>query len=436
MNNPTDLDRILVKPSQPKNSVQTLLWLVLEPKLLKKYSENLSYRQKTWALLKCYPLIILICIFGYLISSSIIFYLEYPLLFPKGFEASLMEAFTVKPNFFESYLFFASHSFFPFIIALSIGLILGLIEYVVGGLVGGIAVSLIFGLTGSLAMELAEGLANALLEDNLTGVIDDTLTGILSFGFAMGIVMGLITSFGMSVTVGLAFGFLFSLTFTIAGGLMFGFAVGVIYGLIYGFGVYTSRFRVFFHPFYCLAPLNFERSPYFYDSLIHYPVWRAKRRFCLLATNDPESGLKFIHFLRTYRPLQTLLMDYISYATHASLWAKNAFKREYPLEAPIVETVEASPEWLEQLKKVHQRHMDYQEATSSAKKDRLKQLSLELDLFRLQTQMENKEWRDYYFLAINEWQKMIKVEVRNLKTQTHSLNQDFISSLHLNKESK
>jgi hypothetical protein len=430
MNNPIDLDRILVKSDKPKNSLQLLFWLVLEPKLLKKYNHNLSYKQRTWALLKCYPYIILICTVGYLLSSSIIFYLEFPLLFPKEFEKNLMDAFAVEPSFLERYLFFTSHSFFTFITALGIGLILGLISYVSGKLVGGLVISLIFGLTGGLAIELAEGLINALLVGNLTGVIDETLTGIFSFGFAMGIAMGLIASTGMCVTVAFAFSFLFGITFMMAGGVLFGLAIGIIYGLIYGFGIYTSRFRILFQPFYCLFPINFVHSPYFYDALIRYPIWKAKQRFCLLATQDPESALKFIYFLRKYRPLQAELTDYIRYAAHASLWAKNSFKIEHSLTAPKIEKLIASSEWLAQLKKVNKQHINYQQASSSAKKEQLKQLSLSLDLFKLQSKMENKEWRDYYIVAIHQWQKAIKIEARNLKTETHPLNQQFITSLH------
>lgn len=429
MDNSVDLDRILVKPTQPENSVQLLLWLIFEPKLLADYSHDLSYRKRTWRLVKSYPLIVLICFFGYFVSSLIIFYLEFPLLFPNEFETLLMAEFTEKPNLFEEYIFYASHSFFKFLTALAIGLVLGLIQYIVGGLVGGLVVSLIFGLTGGLAIELAEGLANTLMMGNLTGTVDESLTGILSFAFAMGIAMGLMASTAMSLTVALAFSLLFAIAFTIAGGVGFGLAVGVIYGLIYALGVYTGRCRLFFYPFYCLFPLSFTSSPYFYDAVICFPIWRAKKRFGILATKDPESGYKFINFLQKYRPLQTDLQDHLSYAAHAGAWQQRPFYHDNVLKPPSIEKLKPSHEWLVQLEKVQKQYVDYQRVSSSAKKQQLKQFLIVLDLFRLQTLMENKTWRDYYLQAIIVWQKAGKSEIRNLKTKTHALNNEFISSL-------
>ena len=430
MDNSVDLDRILVKPTHPKNSLQLLLWLIFEPALLADYSAELSYRKRTWCLLKSYPFIILICFLGYVVSTLIIFFLEFPLLFPNDFDADLMAEFTEQPIPIEAYIFYASYSFFKFLTALGLGLILGLIQYIVGGLVGGLVVSFIFGLTGGLAIELAEGLANTLMIGDLTGTIDDSLTGILSFAFAMGVAMGLMASPAMSLTVALAFSLIFGATFMAAGGAIFGLAVGVIYGLIYALGVYTGRCRLFLYPFYCLFPISFSRSPYHYDAVICFPIWRAKKRFGALAIKDPESAYKFIHFLQKYRPLQINLIDHLSYAAHAGAWQQRPFVHENILETPHVEKLKPSHEWDIQLEKVQKQYLDYQQASSSAKNQHLKQFLIELDLFRLQTLMENKEWRHYYLQAIIVWQKASKSEMRNLKIKTHSLNQQFITSLN------
>ncbi|MCK5898384.1 MAG: hypothetical protein KAG06_04865 [Methylococcales bacterium] len=429
MDNSVDLDRILVKPTQPKNSLQLLLWLIFEPTLLANYSADLSYKKRTWNLIKSYPLVILICFLGYIISTVIIFYLEFPLLFPKEFETSLMAEFTEKPSLFREYIFYAGHSFFKFLTALGIGLVLGLIQYIVGGLVGGLVVSLIFGLTGGLAIELAEGLGNTLMMGDITATIDDSLTGILSFAFAMGVAMGLMASPAMSLTVALAFSLLFGATFMVAGGVVFGLAIGVIYGLIYALGVYTGRCRLFFYPFYCLFPISFSASPYFYDEVICFPIWNAKKRFGVLATKDPESAYKFLTFLQKYRPSQTDLKDHLSYAAHAGAWQQRPFVNENVLEPPNVEKLKPSEDWLIQLEKVQKQYLSYHLASVSSKKQQLKQFSIELDLFRLQTRMENKEWRDYYLQAIMTWHEAGKVEVRNLKIKTHALNQNFVTSL-------
>ncbi|MCK4493244.1 MAG: hypothetical protein KAU26_04265 [Methylococcales bacterium] len=430
MDNSVDLDRILVKPTHPKNSLQLLLWLIFEPTLLADYSAGLSYKKRTWSLLKSYPFIILICFLGYIFSTVIIFFLEFPLLFPNKFEADLMAEFTEQPSLIETYLFYASYSFFKFLTALGIGLILGLIQYIVGGLVGGLVVSFIFGLTGGLAIELAEGLGNILMIGDLTGTIDESLTGIFSFSFAMGLAMGLMASPAMSLTVALAFSLLFGVTFMVVGGAIFGLAVGVIYGLIYALGVYTGRCRLFLYPFYCLFPLSFTYSPHHYDAVICFPIWRAKKRFGILAIKDPESAYKFIYFLQKYRPLQADLIDHLNYAAHAGAWQQRPFVSDNILKAPCIKKLKPSHEWGIQLEKVQKKYLDYQQVSSSAKKQYLKQFLIELDLFRLQTLMENKEWRYYYLQAIIVWQKAGKSEIRNLKIKTHTLNKKFITSLN------
>ena len=389
-----NLDAVFSKPTEPKNSWQLLCWIFFEPKLLKRYSNNLNRQQALSIQLKTYPWIILSCSFLYLLACALIVTFDLPLLISKQFEPEVIEVYKDQISTIDKYLVVINSTYLIFIKKLTFSLAWGLAYSLAFSLAWGLTAGLTTGLAWNLAFDLAFDLAMA-----------------LTFGLVFGLALGL----ALSLTWGLALG--------LAGGLVLGLAWDLIFGLVWTLTFigmfYLSYFRIIFYPFYYKFKMDFHHAPYLHDANIWLPIWRAKKRLCEQAMETPKIAAQFITFLRTYRPLQDKLADNITHAALAGIWFHQPLQLN-TLKAPVIETekLQASNTWLKELTRVNQRLVDYHNQTHiSLKKDLFLAFIKRLEQFKRLTEAENKSWREYYLQALNLWQQEANKELQQIEIQ-------------------
>ena len=107
--------------------------------------------------------------------------------------------------------------------------------------------------------------------------------------------------------------------------------------------------------------------------MIWLPLWGVEKQFRRLALATPEDALKFVRFLREYRPLQSKLADSIAHAACAGTWLNHPLAFE-SLEPPLIENDQLKPsdDWLKQLQALKEQLVAYRHQT---------QLSLKREVF-------------------------------------------------------
>ncbi|MDD5632329.1 MAG: hypothetical protein PHI13_09940, partial [Methylococcales bacterium] len=374
-------DSVFSKPEAPENSWQLLYWIVFEPVLLERYSEKLNKKQTLSVFLKAYCCVVLIALAIYLVGCFVIAAADTPTLFSTHYETEFVDNYRMLTGFEQKFFFIVQKS----IVELAVGL------------AGGLAVGLVFGLASGLASGLAFGLAFW-----------------LAFGLAVGLAFGLASGLTNGLTNGLASG--------LASGLTNGLTNGLSSGLAVGLGFYFSYFRLCFYPLYSIRSLfgvNFYASPYHKDAMIWLPLWGVEKQFRRLALATPEDALKFVRFLREYRPLQSKLADCIAHAACAGTWLNHPLAFE-SLEPPLIENdkLQPSDNWLKQLQALKGRLVAYrQQMQLSLKQEYFQRFLKQLDAFNAQTLVEHKRWRDEYLQALALWQKVALEEQQKLAEQ-------------------
>ena len=341
----SDSDSVFHKPDKPRNSLQLISWAIFEPLLLRRYSKSLSRKRGVVELLKTYPWLILISTLVYLLSVGIILGLDLPTGYPDWFRPGLVEKLTEYSSIEAKIIAYIQYTIPDFYDRLAFGL--------AGGLGLGLAGFLVFGLDFDLIVVLAAPLIAGFASSVAYGYAED-----LAFGLAGGLAFGLAGGLAVGLAGGLAVGLACSiLAIGLTGFLYTGFAGFLVFGLAYGlaiaFGFVITYFRLPFYPFYCIQSVSFQQSPYHRDAVIWLPIWRAKQRLGDLAMADPQTALKFIEFLREYRPLQQKLADTLVYAALAGFWRQQPLQWE-ALAEPIIENakLQASKNWLDKLKQL------------------------------------------------------------------------------------
>lgn len=398
-------DSVFHKPSEPKNSLQLLSWLIFEPTLLHRFSETLTRKQAGMQYLRAVPWLILISFSVYSLACFILAASDAPLLFSSQFRSRFVYNYWIVDGFPQHLLFTLQAEFLIFII------------------------SLIFSSTLGLALSLARGRAVGLAK-----------------GLALGLILGLSLGLGVSQTIGWAFGLIVALATglaggmvgerngRLAGGLSVGLVVGLATGLAAGVGIGLAGglsyclvfFRLYVYPLYWLRSLwrlDFYHSPYFQDELIFLPLWGAADQFRLLAVESPTEAAKFITFLREYRPLQSKLADQISHAALAGSWRHQPLTFEC-LTPPIIENkvFQPSEDWVNQLAQFKQQLIAYrQQIQPSLKQQQFQLFQQQLGAFYQQTLVENRDWRNEYLEALRLWQQVAEEEAQNLSAKMQQL---------------
>lgn len=388
-------DAVFTKPTIPKNSRQLLWWVIFEPLLLEKYSNTLSRKQALWVLVKAYPLVVACCCLLYLLGSAIVVGLDLSDLFPGQFKTELMGEFSDQHSFLDKYLIFIKKTVLKFISGLALGLTWGLAWGLAVGLATGLAAGLSWGLAVGLAWGLAGGLAAS-----------------LAWGFALGLFLDLHWGLGFGLAGGLTWG----LTGDLTKGLFLGLAVSL--------GFYIAYFRLLSYSFYYFLKMDFYHTPYLHDGSIRLPIWRAKARLCDLALDDPETAIKFVTFLRTYRPFQSNLADAIFHAAYAGRLRLSPLDPT-PLAKVLVianRLLKPSADWYQQLEAVKSALVAYrQHHNIHLKQQSCQQLINKLNAFKQQSLVENRSWRGYYLTAIEKWLTVANEELGQLELKAKTL---------------
>jgi hypothetical protein len=240
-----------------------------------------------------------------------------------------------------------------------------------------------------------------------------------------------ITQLAFGLVLGQFFALELGLDFVLVLGLAGGLPVGMFLGLAGGMAYYVSYFRLYCYPFHFIRSLfgvDFYNSPYHNDAGICLPLWRVGKKFRSLALETPQDAIKFVHFLREYRPLQTKLADSIAHAACAGTWLNQplAFK---VLQPPLIENKKFKPSdlWLKQLAELKAQLLSYRHQTQlSLRQQHFQRFLNQLDAFNAQTQVENKRWRDEYLQALALW-KTVAFEEQQRLTE-HSKQQEPITT--------
>ena len=411
----SDPDSVFHKPDKPKNSLQLISWAIFEPLLLQRYSKTLSRKQGFVELLKTYPWLILIATLVYLLSAGIILVLDLPTSHPDWFKPLLVKNLTEYSSIEAKTIAYIQYTAPDFYDRLALGL--------AGGLGLGLAGFLVFGFAFDLIVVLAAVLIAGFASSVASGYAED-----LAFGLIAGLALGLAGGLALGLAGGLALGLACSiLAIGLAGFFYYGFAGFLVFGLAYGlaiaFGFFITYFRLPFFPIYCIQKVSFKQSPYHRDGVIWLPIWRAKQRLGDLAMADPQTALKFVEFLREYRPLQQKLADTLTYAALAGFWRQQPLQWE-ALAEPIVENAKLQPskDWLDKLKQLKAELQSYSlQSNISLKKASFATCVKQLENFKQQTLVENRQWREYYLQAINDWLKQAQEQLRELDQQALTL---------------
>ena len=319
-----------------------------------------------------------------------------------------------------------------FILSLAATLIVSLIGGLTAGLTGGLTLCLSVGLAGCLTVGLAGGLAGGVLGGVVGGFVFAVTIG-LGLGLTRRLTGGLVLSFSgniiLSLVVGLAFSFLLSfnwrLVWSLAGGLIWGLflSLGLIWGLAGGL-ILNLALRLLFYPFYYFYKMDFYHAPYLNYAAISLPIWRAKIRLCALALDDPDTAVKFVTFLRTYRPLQSKLADSIFHAAYAGRLCLSPLDPTPLANALFIEndTLKPSADWYSQRAAVESALVGYTHHNNiHLKQQSCQQVIDELNAFKQQTLLEKRSWRGYYLTAIEKWLTVAHEELGQLKLQALNL---------------
>jgi hypothetical protein len=402
-----NLDDVFIKPSIPKSSWQLLSWLIFEPFLLQMYSKNSEQNKTLPVLAKCYLWTILIYALFYLVCITLIINLDLPLRFPTQFSSKLISDFSKEYSTIDLYFLYIKHfgkSLMFLVIIVVVFFLNDKLDKTLNITNG------IIGLAASLIFTLMIGFGE------IFELSDATLSA--SAGATFGMYMGLFIMY-INRFVGLAIGLGLWLAPVLIVGAKLGSDIGLDVGLPASMAFYLSYFRLPFYPFYCFYKMDFYTSPYHSSAVIFLPILGAKQRLCNLAINTPETALKFVKFLRTYRPLQTKLADYISHAALSGMWKHQVLEFEV-LTPPFIENQKLKPtdDWLKQLDQVKTQLIAYHDQTKiSFKKSEFEKFVVELENFKQRTLSQNKDWHDYYLQAINVWQQAAKEELQVQRQQ-------------------
>ncbi|MDD2816476.1 MAG: hypothetical protein PHP00_12220 [Thiotrichaceae bacterium] len=151
--------------------------------------------------------------------------------------------------------------------------------------------------------------------------------------------------------------------------------------------------------------------------MIWLPIWGVEKQFRRLAVNDSETALRFVTFLREYRPLQAKLADKIAHAACAGHWLHAPLSFEV-LEPPLIENTEFKPSetWLTQLQALREQLIAYRHQTQlSLCKETFQAFQKQLTAFSAQTLIEHRSWREEYLQALQRWEAIASEEQRHLE---------------------
>jgi len=150
------------KPVQPRNSLELLRWVVMEPNRVKRYEQNVEKKsEQVKVFLKAYGTFCLLFIPFWILSQYGIAYFNVPELFadPEAiFKEDFWQGWTLQMETLDKFWFLITYTYKGLAFGLALGLALGL----AGGLAVGLALGLAFGLAGGLAFGLAFGFAKLL----------------------------------------------------------------------------------------------------------------------------------------------------------------------------------------------------------------------------------------------------------------------------------
>jgi hypothetical protein len=216
------------------------------------------------------------------------------------------------------------------------------------------------------------------------------------------------------------------------------FLQGATYGIAFVIGFFLFNYRLCFYPFYffrIILGVSFYSSPYHNDAVISLPLLGAEKQFRHLALETPVDALKFVRFLREYRPLQTKLADSIAHAARAGLWLNQPLAFEV-LQPPLIENDKLKPSdlWLKQLAELKAQLLSYRHQTQLSLRQQYFQRFLnQLDAFSAQTLVENKRWRDEYLQALALW-KIVALEEQQQLTELSKQQEPITTNVYVSGE--
>jgi hypothetical protein len=249
----------------------------------------------------------------------------------------------------------------------------------------------------------------------------------IGFSFMHGLAVGIANGIVLRLELGLAKEFAFGLALGLAFGPLprvFAFELDelLIFGLAFGVAWYLSYVRLYFYPLHFIRSLcgvDFYLSPYHKDAVIRLPIYGVEKQFRRLALTTPEDALKFVRFLREYRPLQTKLADSIAHAACAGTWLNHPLAFDF-LQPPLIENdhLKPSDDWLHQLQALKEQLVAYRhQMQPSFKREYFQHFLKQLGAFRAQTLAEHRSWKDEYLQALALWQKVALEEQQQLEDQ-------------------
>jgi len=398
------------KPITPKNSLELLRWVVMEPTRVKRYESTLEKKEdQIKVFLKAYGAFCVLFILFWLISALCIAYWNVPEAFSNAeaiFDEPFLTGWRGQGSTEERFVFFILFSYwrlaFGLAVGLAVGLALGLALGLAEGLAFGLAVGLAFGLAVGLALGLAEGLAFGLAVG-------------LAFGLAFGLAEGL--AFGLAV--GLAEGLAFGLTLGLAFGLAFGLAGGLAGGLAFYLFYFRLPFWVIYH-FLGFLAVRLDRNLYLRDEVVWLPVWGVDQKLQALAKQKPEEAIRFINFLLEHRSLQGKLAMKL-WHTVAGTKLQDA-SWEYELSSPP--QLESQPkltpsaQWLNAYERLDQALKRFRQETNA--RTRLvayREVSEALQALKQINLQSSSRWNHYYFQPLNELESKVNDKLSQLQQE-------------------
>ena len=408
-------------PTEPRNGLDLLRWIIFEPVLLQRFEKTLSKKDIPRWLLKVYLYIIVISAALYLLSLSVTVTFDLPVRFPQIYE----------PEFITEWPEYNSNlSQFEWLFLQTINPFVGMLVVV---LVFMFFINLFNKPSDGLTFETVSGIAIGTVGGIAIGLgrlidVGESVGDFLFFGG--GVWLGLVFCVGREHEFGLIVGPLYMLMFKLF--FWLGNRIRPEYVLdddmlgVFLLAFYLMYFRLpfyLFHLAYSMFADNFQRNSYLKDGMIWLPLFPLDKKLVRQAYETPTIAAEFAEFLFEFRPFQEKLAVKIRHAANAGHWAQYAVE----LDADVFQALSfpekqkkfhPSETWNASLEHLRTQLISSQTQTKiTLRKEAFEQFFDMLKAFRSQTLLESRKWNHFYLDAIDTWLKVSAEHLETLKQQ-------------------